>query len=198
MTRTSLKTNRHGYPQIDNYTCHIVEYTRLVWFFAVMGAFATIYQLGSMSEITESEAELVMAEFEDLVDDIDAFGIFLHNTTIALLMFIPGFGMIWGSFSAWSTGFVFAAITFSMPDVEGAIPTMPLALLFLTPFGLLEICAYSLGMSRSLILLVTIIKRQSLLVHLKGTIIEIGIVVVLLLVGGYVEFFMIEELLEHR
>ncbi len=150
-----------------------------------------------MSEISEPEAELVMAQFEELIDGIDAFGIFLHNTTIALLMFIPGFGMIWGLFSAWSTGFVFAAITFSMPDVEGVIPTMPLALLFLTPFGLLEICAYSLGMSRSLILLFSIIKRQPLLVHLKSTIIEVGIVIILLLIGGYVEFFMIEEFLEH-
>ena len=53
---------------------------------------------------------LFMSEFEELVLDIDGFGIFTHNTTIALPMFIPGFGVAWGLFSAWSTGFAFAAI----------------------------------------------------------------------------------------
>ncbi|MFB5619633.1 MAG: stage II sporulation protein M, partial [Nitrosopumilus sp.] len=58
-----------------------------------MGLFATLFQIGSLSTVTEEEADVFMAEFEKLVLDIDAFGIFTHNLTIALPMFIPGFGV---------------------------------------------------------------------------------------------------------
>jgi hypothetical protein len=51
-----------------------------------------------MSTVSEEEATLFMEEFEKLVLDIDAFGIFVHNTTIALPMFIPGFGVFGDSF----------------------------------------------------------------------------------------------------
>ena len=103
-------------------------------------------------------------------------------------MFIPGFGIAWGIFSAWSTGFAFAAIT-TTPELEN-IP--PLSLLFLSPFGLMEIFAYSLGISRSFILIKAIIKKTGLQQFIKPTIIEIGLVIGFLLVGGYVEFYMIE------
>ena len=128
-------------------------------------------------------------DFRKLVVDIDAFGIFVHNTTIALPMFIPGFGIFWGLFSSWSTGYAFAAIATSVPEVASI---SPLTILFLTPFGLMEISAYSLGISRSFILIKAIISKTNLFQFVKPTIIEIGIVVALLLVGGYVEFYMIE------
>jgi len=142
-----------------------------------------------MSSVSEEEAIAFMSEFKDLVLDIDAFGIFVHNTTIALPMFIPGFGVAWGMFSAWSTGFAFAAIATTVPEI-GEIP--PLSLLFLSPFGLMEIFAYSLGISRSFILIRAISQKINLLQFIKPTVIEIGIVVALLLVGGYLEFYMIE------
>tara|TARA_B100002049_G_C15917248_1_gene306559 strand:- start:221 stop:685 length:465 start_codon:yes stop_codon:yes gene_type:complete len=142
-----------------------------------------------MSTVSEEEASLFMEEFEKLVLDIDAFGIFVHNTTIALPMFIPGFGIVWGLFSAWSTGYAFASIVTMMPEIADI---SPLSILFLSPFGLMEIFAYSLGISRSFILIKAIITKTNLSQFIKPTIVEIGIVVVLLLVGGYVEFYMIE------
>ena len=142
-----------------------------------------------MSTVSEEEANLFMEEFEKLVLDIDAFGIFVHNTTISLPMFIPGFGIFWGLFSAWSTGYAFASIATIMPEIANI---SPLSILFLTPFGLMEIFAYSLGISRSFILIKAVITKTSLFQFIKPTIIEIGIVVLLLLVGGYVEFYMIE------
>ena len=162
---------------------------RIITFFAFLVIFTVIFQLGSMSTVSEEEANLFMEEFEKLVLDIDAFGIFVHNTTIALPMFIPGFGIFWGLFASWSTGYAFAAIVTSMPEI-GDIS--PLSILFLTPFGLMEIFSYSLGISRSFILIKAIITKTSLSQFIKPTIIEIGIVVILLLVGGYVEFYMIE------
>ncbi len=162
---------------------------RIITFFIFLGIFVAAFQIGSMSSVSEEEANAFMAEFEELVLDIDAFGIFTHNLTIALPMFIPGFGVAWGIFSAWSTGFAFAAIATTVPEI-GEIP--PLSILFLSPFGLMEIAAYSIGISRSFILIRAVIKKISLRSFIKPTVMEIGIVISLLLAGGYLEFYMIE------
>jgi len=166
-----------------------VDKIRIIIFFIFLGIFAAAYQIGSMSSVSEEEANAFMSEFEDIILDIDAFGIFVHNTTIALPMFIPGFGIAWGIFSAWSTGFAFAAIASTVPEI-GEIP--PLSILFLSPFGLMEVFAYSLGISRSFILIRAVSKKINLLPFIKPTVIEIGIVVALLLAGGFLEFYMIE------
>ena len=162
---------------------------RIITFFVFLAIFTGLFQLGSMSTVSEEESLLFMEEFKKLVLDIDAFGIFIHNTTIALPMFIPGFGIFWGLFSSWSTGYAFAAIVISMPEIANI---SPLSVLFLSPFGLMEIFSYSLAISRSFILIKAIITKTSLSQFIKPTIIEIGVVIVLLLVGGYVEFYMIE------
>jgi hypothetical protein len=154
-----------------------------------MGLFTVVFQIGTMSEVSEEEANIFMEEFEKLVMDIDAMGIFLHNTAISLPMFIPGFGVAWGLFSAWSTGFAFAALTTIMPELE-EIP--PLAILYLSPFGLMEIGAYSLATSRSFILIRAITKKTKLSPFLKPTLIEIAIVIGLLLAGGFLEDYMIK------
>ncbi len=162
---------------------------RIITFFIFLGIFVAAFQIGSMSSVSEEEANAFMAEFEELVLDIDAFGIFTHNLIISLPMFIPGFGVAWGIFSAWSTGFAFAAIATTVPEI-GEIP--PLSILFLSPFGLMEITAYSIGISRSFILIRAVSKKISLRLFIKPTVMEIGIVMGLLLAGGYLEFYMIE------
>ncbi|NIP61913.1 MAG: stage II sporulation protein M, partial [Nitrosopumilaceae archaeon] len=138
---------------------------------------------------TDEEAKEFLKEFETLVEDIDSVGIFLHNTSLALPMFIPGFGVAWGLFSGWSTGFAFSTIVSQAPELA-AIP--PLAILYLSPFGIMELTAYSLAISRSFILVVLVIKKQNLSPAIRPTLIEVGIVVGLLLAGGFLEFYMIE------
>jgi hypothetical protein len=166
-----------------------VNKIRIITFFVFLGLFASAYHLGSMSNVTQDEANAFMKEFEELVMDIDAFGIFTHNLTIALPIFIPGFGVAWGLFSAWSTGFAFASIVLIAPEI-GEIH--PLSILFLSPFGIMELVAYSFGISRSFILIRAIVKKIDLIQFVKPTLIEIGIVTGLLLAGGYLEFYMIE------
>ena len=161
---------------------------RIISFFIFLGIFTCVFQLGSMSTVSEEEADLFMEEFEKLVLDIDAFGIFVHNTTIALPMFIPGFGAVWGLFSAWSTGFAFAAIQVATPELADV---NPLALL-LTPFGLMELTAYSIAMSRSFLLAKTLLQRKSIFAEKTIILAEIGIVTALLVIGGIVEMYMIE------
>jgi len=154
-----------------------------------MGIFTAVFQLGSMSQVSEDEANIFMEEFDKLVKDIDAIGIFTHNATISLPMFIPGFGVVWGLFSAWSTGFAFAAIVSITPQLE-EIP--PLTILYVSPFGLMELCAYSLATSRSFILIREIAKKSNLTPLLKPTLIEIAVVIGLLLAGGFLEDYMIK------
>jgi len=166
---------------------------RIITFFVFMGLFTAAFQLGSMSEVSEEEASIFMEEFEKLIEDIDAIGIFIHNTTISLPMFIPGFGVAWGLFSAWSTGFAFAAIVSVTPELA-EIP--PIAILFLSPFGIMELAAYSLATSRSFILIRAITKKTNLRPFLKPTLIEIGILIGLLLAGGFLEDYMIKLSLE--
>ena len=162
---------------------------RIVTFAVFVGLFTAAYWIGAQTDVPEHEAEIFLEEFNKIIDGIDGFGIFAHNSSLALPMFIPGFGIIWGLFSAWSTGFAFSAIASVTPHL-GHIS--PLYILYLSPFGIMELVAYSMATSRSFILIKTIIKRQSLRSLIKHTAIEVGILIGLLLAGGYLEFYLIE------
>ena len=162
---------------------------RILLFFILMAIFSAVFAISAETTLPEEEVEMIMEEFESMVEGIDAFGIFVHNTALSLPMFIPGFGIIWGMFSAFSTGVAFAAIKSMNPLLE-QIPA--LSILFMTPFGLMEVAAYSIAMSRSYMLIHKIIKRVSIRNDIPVTLVEIIIVVSLLLVGAYVEWYMIE------
>ena len=164
---------------------------RIILFFIFTAIFTVVYGTSAVtSEPTEEEIEEVMSFFEEIVDTIDGIGIFTHNTTIALPMFIPGFGVVWGLFSAYSTGFAYSAIATANPEVA---QLNPLAIL-LTPFGLMEVAAYSIGMSRSALLAKNVFQKNWNYIKNERNIIaaEIGIVITLLLIGGIVEMWMIE------
>lgn len=162
---------------------------RLIAFAALLCAFTASFYVGSESQVGSDEAAEFVEEFNALVSGIDALGIFLHNATLALPMFIPGFGLAWGLFSAWATGYAFAAITSTMPELAGI---SPLAILFLSPFGLMELTAYSLALSRSFLLAVAAVKRISLVPQIRPAVAEVGLMLALLLAGGYVEFYMLD------
>ena len=164
---------------------------RIILFFIFTAIFTVVYGTSAVtSEPTEEEIEEVMSFFEEIVDTIDGIGIFTHNTTIALPMFIPGFGVAWGLFSAYSTGFAYSAIAAANADVA---QLNPLAVL-LTPFGLMEMSAYSIAMSRSTLLAKDVFQKNWNQIKTDKLIIsiEIGIVIALLLIGGIVEMWMIE------
>ena len=159
-----------------------------------LGVFSAAFSLGAEMEVPEEEAKIFLDEFNKLLDSLKGenfgFEIFLHNAEIALAMFIPGFGVGWGIFSAVSTGFAFAALTSTTP-LLGDIP--PVALIFATPFGLMELAAYSIAMSRSFVLILALFKKAPLKEQWKPLAMEIGIVVGLLLAGGIIEAYMIEN-----
>ena len=154
-----------------------------------MGLFTASYQIGALSDVPEDEAQAFLEEFEELIEDIDGPGIFFHNSAIGLPMFIPGFGVAWGFFTSWQTGYAFAALVTTTPLLS-EVPA--LALLYLSPFGIMELVAYSTAMSRSYLLIHKVIKKISIVPDAKIVGIEVGIVVGLLLAGGILEAYMID------
>ena len=164
---------------------------RIVLFFVFLGIFSASFAVGAEIQVSEEESKIVLEELESLIDEIDAVGIFTHNTSLALPMFIPGFGIAWGAFAAFSTGMAFSVIQDANPILEN-IPS--LTILFMSPFGLMEIAAYSIAMSRSYMIVHKMIKRMSIRPDFRVIGLEIAIVIGLLLIGGFVEYYFIESL----
>ena len=162
---------------------------RIVTFFIFVGLFSASYFIGSQSEVSHEDALTFQEEFNNLIEDIDGIGIFLHNSVVALPMFIPGFGIAWGFFSSWQTGQAFAALALLNPIISDI---HPLAILYASPFGIMELAAYSIAMSRSLLLIHKIIKKIPIKNDYKIIGIEVGLVLGLLITGGFLEAYMIE------
>ena len=164
---------------------------RIVLFFVFLGIFSASFAIGAEIQVSEEESKIVLEELESLIADIDAVGIFTHNTSLSLPMFIPGFGIAWGAFAAFSTGMAFSVIQDASPMLEN-VPS--LTILFMSPFGLMEVAAYSIAMSRSYMIIHKMIKRMSIRLDFRVIGLEIAIVVGLLLTGGFVEYHFIESL----
>ena len=164
---------------------------RIVLFFVFLGIFSASFAIGAEIQVSEEESKIVLEELKSLIDEIDAVGIFTHNTSLSLPMFIPGFGIAWGAFAAFSTGMAFSVIQDANPMLEN-IPS--LTILFMSPFGLMEVAAYSIAMSRSYMIIHKMIKRMSIRPDFRVIGLEIAIVVGLLLTGGFVEYHFIESL----
>ena len=154
-----------------------------------MGMFSLVYQISASIPPNEEEASSFVEEFSESMNQMDGFGIFIHNITITLPMFIPGGGFVWGLYSAWETGFAFASIVSITPGLSN-VP--PLAILYISPFGFMELVAYSIAISRSFILIKKIVKKEKIFRLSKIIGIEIGIVIGLLLVGGYLEIYLLD------
>lgn len=171
---------------------------RIVLFFVFLVVFSATFSIGATVDVPEDEAKAFLEEFEKMIAEIqnENFGvqIFLHNTQLALPMFIPGFGVAWGIFSAYSTGFAFSALSTTIDPLLTKIP--PIAMIFSTPFGIMELGAYALAMSRSCILIIHIIKKTPIRPQWKTIILEIGIMAVLLFAGGIIEAYMIQTFSE--
>jgi hypothetical protein len=164
---------------------------RIILFFVFLGIFSASFAIGAEVKVSEEESKIILEQFESLIDEIDAIGIFSHNTTLALPMFIPGFGIVWGAFAAFSTGMAFSVLKDASPMLAN-VPS--LTILFMSPFGLMEVAAYSIAMSRSYMIVHKMIRRVPIRPDYRIIGIEIGILVGLLLVGGFVEYYFIENI----
>jgi len=57
----------------------------------------------------------------------------------------------------------------------------------------MEVTAYSLAMSRSLLMIMALVQKAGISDQGRPLLVEIGVVIALLLAGGYIEFYMIEQ-----
>ncbi len=164
---------------------------RIVLFFIFLGIFSASFVVGAEVQVSEEDSAIVLEEFESLIAEIDAVGIFVHNISLALPMFIPGFGIAWGAFAAFSTGMAFSVLQDANPMLAN-IPS--LTILFMSPFGLMEIAAYSIAMSRSYMIVHKMIKRISIRSDVRVIGLEVAILIGLLLAGGFIEYYFIQSI----
>lgn len=163
---------------------------RLLYLAFGIAAFLIAYSAGAAVPLSDEEAKEVREQFAEQIEGIDETGIFINNVRIALGMFIPGLGAGLGLFSGFATGSVFAALANSSPALEG----IPPLLIFLTPFGAMELFTYGLAMSRSGMLVYYFVKKRPWRDYAVPTLIELGIAAAVLLAAAVIEWQIIEQL----
>jgi uncharacterized membrane protein SpoIIM required for sporulation len=194
---SSSATSSYSYPSSLDKTNKFEMISRRRFLFLIFGmiVFIISYSVGEkLVQINTSQADFIKTHFQEQIRGINQYGIFANNLRVALGMFIPGFGIVLGTFSAFSTGLVFNALSTISPALSNISPLI----VFLTPFGILEIIAYGIAISRSGILFYQLIKdtnkRNSWRKYVIPTIIEIGIVVTILFIAATVEWQMLRTL----
>ena len=158
-----------------------------------MSVFVASFTVGSKMRLSEEESKTFVDEFTKLLDTMQggnfSIEIFSHNAQIALPMFLPGIGIGWGIFSAFSTGLAVSALQVNNP----ILTKIPSFTILMTPFGLIELTSYSIGMSRSLILISQIMRKSLTRRDIKFVMMEIGLVAGFLLLAAFIEAQMIRS-----
>lgn len=112
-----------------------------------------------------------------------------HEALVILPLFIPGFGLIWGVLGGFISGFVAKSVLIIMasPHTKTSGLFMPYFVLALA----MKLVAYYLGMSRSLMLVISIRRRQFSKFDSMFTQADIVIGLVLSAIAGLVEHAMV-------
>ena len=155
-----------------------------------LGFFTTSFLIGTLTVLDEEDSLAIYEEFNQTITEIDSMGIFLNNLNIGLPMFIPGFGPAWGLYSGWSTGVSFSAIISMSPDFADF---QPLDIFYASSFGFMEIVAYSIGMSRGVLLIFAFIEKSPKKPVIIWSLIEIAIAIGLLVSGSIIESSMMNH-----
>lgn len=151
-----------------------------------MAVFVAAFYAGTAADIKDYDrgAENLTQQFTRQAEQIDRNGIFYNNLRISLGMFIPAVGIGLGISTGFSTGFLAMAIAESSPLLSNVNPFADL----IKPFGVMEIAAYGLAISRSgmIIYQIILMKRWRRIVF--PTIIEIGVVTAVLFIAATIEW----------
>ncbi|MDX1372166.1 MAG: stage II sporulation protein M [Nitrososphaeraceae archaeon] len=159
--------------------------SRLFCLAIAMVVFVIAYSIGAYTDISREEAERMRQQFnEHEMENIDRNLIFVNNLKLSLEMFIPGIGIAFGIFSGFSTGVTSNAIA----ETSALLSSNSTLLNLIKPFGLMEVFAYGLSMSRSGIIIYQIIKRNKWKEYVIPTAVEIGIVIAVLFIAATIEW----------
>jgi Zn-dependent protease/predicted transcriptional regulator len=193
-TSSSDNTDSTSSSAPSNYRFNIISRQRFLFLAFGMIIFVIAYSVGSIFvQINTNEAEIIKRHFQQELRGVNQYKIFINNFKVALGMFVPGFGVALGMFSGFSTGLVYNAVSHTSPSVSHISPLI----VFLTPFGILEIIAYGFAISRSCMLSYQLIKdrnkRKTWHAYVIPTAIEIGMVLLILLIAAITEWQMVHS-----
>jgi len=162
----------------------------MFFLFAILVTIVGVLAPLSSQQIANENNELNKTQQEVLNMDFAhrTAAIFLNNFEICLLMFVPIFGVVFGSIVLFNTGSVLAAETITNnPNLP---PILVFAVLFVFPFTWLEFISYSTALSESFWLI-----RRGLQGEWKREIKNLGklvlITAVLLVAGAMIESLLI-------
>ena len=151
-------------------------------------AFLIAYSAGAAVHIGKQQTEDLRRHFAEQIRGIDQNGIFINNARIALGMFVPAAGIGLGVISGFYTGMIFTAIA-----ATSALNNVPPLVILITPFGIMEVFAYGIAISRSGIFIYQLVKKKSWREYAVPILIEIGIVILILLAGAVIEWQIITQ-----
>jgi uncharacterized membrane protein SpoIIM required for sporulation len=163
---------------------------RIYLIIAIMVLSIILTIVGSYIPLSAKDAATISNELNNTVNQNKANNtltqyIFLNNFQICLLMFIPVAGAALGLFILFNTGIALGAIA----TTSGYPVWFGLANLVLTPVFWLEFAAYSIAMAESIWLFRRLIQGRWL--QVRETLMYIGVCSLVLLVGAYVEVWLI-------
>lgn len=151
-------------------------------------AFLIAYSAGAAVHMGKQQTEDLRRHFAEQIRGIDQNGIFINNARIALGMFVPAAGIGLGVISGFYTGMIFTAIA-----ATSALNNVPPLVILITPFGIMEVFAYGIAISRSGIFIYQLVKKKSWREYAVPILIEIGIVILILLAGAMIEWQIITQ-----
>ena len=153
-----------------------------------MVAFLIAYSVGASVHEDKQQTDDLRRHFAEQIKGIDQNGIFINNAKIALGMFVPAAGIGLGVISGFYTGMIFTAIA-----QTSTLNNVPPLIILITPFGIMEVFAYGIAISRSGIFIYHLVKKKPWREYAIPILVEIGIVVLILLVGAVIEWQIITQ-----
>lgn len=146
-----------------------------------------LFALGSLTEMTVSEAERRMSELNEFLRGrTTPLGIFSNNFVISLIMLIPLLGPVLGGYIVYNTGTFLAAIAISTNTDVGFLLILPL----LSVYGFLEFVGYGAMASESMLLLYAGVRKR-LREEVRTLPIIIGVAAAVLGLAALIEFGLI-------
>jgi Stage II sporulation protein M len=150
--------------------------------------FLIAYSAGAAVHMGKQQTADLRQHFAEQIKGIDQNGIFINNAKIALGMFMPAAGIGLGVISGFYTGMIFTAIA-----QTSTLNNVPPLIILITPFGIMEVFAYGIAISRSGILIYQLVKKKPWREYVIPILIEVGIVILVLLVGAVIEWQIITQ-----
>jgi len=145
--------------------------------------------IGSSTTVDKSEANRILENVKKTVPESPSvIDIFSNNIRVALLMLIPGLGLILAPYVLYNTGLVFSAAGVAN-EVSGVMLFLTTAIL---PFFWLEFVAYTASITQNLYV-IWAIKSKILRSEIRNLAYTIIIIVALLLLGAWVETIFISS-----